>query len=182
MKDVMAMRERLAAFLAVREPGRSAQVDSYEVMTGGYSRVMAKASVRWDDGTSELLVLRGDPPTGESMLDTDRDAEWRVLQALTEIGSVTMPAARYYDETAEHLGTKCIVLDCAPGPTLHAVIGDLDDPTPFRDDLVDTMAAVHRVDLDRLPTSMPRPTSWDAYVDGANAIWADAEAELAESN
>ena len=57
-------------------------------------------------------------PPGEAMLETDRDTEWEVLQALTALGTVPMPAARYYDATAEHLGTKCIVLDCAPGPSL----------------------------------------------------------------
>src|SRR3954464_12548944 len=124
MKDVSAMPSQLAAFLGAQEPGRSATVDRYELMTGGYSRVMAKATVQWDNGERETLVLRGDPPTGESMLDTDRDAEWEVLQALTAIDPVPMPAARYYDGGAGHLGTKCIVLDCAPGSSLYSTIRD----------------------------------------------------------
>src|SRR4051794_9733183 len=126
MKDVSAMPARLAAFLEANEPGRTVAIDRYEIMTGGYSRVMARAAVRWGDGTAETLVLRGDPPAGEAMLETDRDAEWAVLQSLTALGTVPMPAARYYDAHAEHLGTKCIVLDCAPGPSLYSLIRDAD--------------------------------------------------------
>ncbi|HSS08951.1 MAG TPA: phosphotransferase, partial [Acidimicrobiales bacterium] len=179
MKDVAVMPSRLAAFLGRSERGRTATVESYELMTGGYSRVMAKADVRWDDGSAETVVLRGDPPAGEAMLDTDRDAEWNVLQALTELGSIPMPAARYYDATAEHLGTKCIVLECAPGPSLFSVIRDVEDPSPYRDRFVDSLAAVHTVELDRLPATIGRPTDWDAYLDKTNALWAETERQLA---
>lgn len=176
------MPGRLGAFLSHCEHGRTPRVDSYELMTGGYSRVMARAEVAWDDGSFETLVLRGDPAPGEAMLETDRDAEWEVLQALTHLATVPMPAARYYDGTAEHLGTKCIVLDCAPGPSLFSLIRELDDPTPYRDQLVDAMAAVHDVDLNRLPASVPRPTDWDAYLDGVNAHWRSTEQQLSESD
>jgi aminoglycoside phosphotransferase (APT) family kinase protein len=181
VKDLSSMPARLAAFLRQHD-GRGATVDRYELMTGGYSRVMARASVRWDDGSEQVLVLRGDPAAGEAMLDTDRDEEWAVLQALTELDRVPMPAARWYDADGTHLGTKCIVLDCAEGASLFSVISGLDDPTIHRDAFVDAMATVHAVPVDSLPPSMPRPTSWDAYLDATNALWADAERELAESN
>lgn len=181
MKDVEVMAKRLASFLGTTSC-RVATVQRYEVMTGGYSRVMAKADIRWDDDSVETLVLRGDPPPEEAMLDTDRDAEWAILRALTEIGAVPMPAARYYDGSGEHLGTKCIVLDCAPGQTLHSILLDVDDPSAYRERLVDTLAAVHGVDVDRLPTTVERPEDWDAYVASVNALWADTERGLSESN
>src|SRR5688500_2198512 len=134
MKDVATMGERLGHFLASCERGRGASVESYAPMTGGYSRVMAKADVRWDDGTVETLVLRGDPPAGEGMLETDRDVEWEVLQGLTRLGSVPMPAARYYDATGEQLGTKCIVLDCTPGPSLQSELEHTSDLVAHRDE------------------------------------------------
>ena len=84
MKDVATMPGRLAAFLNRNESGRTAAVEHYEIMTGGYSRVMARASVRWNDGARETLVLRGDPAPGEAMLETDRDVEWDVLRAITK--------------------------------------------------------------------------------------------------
>jgi len=182
MKDVASMGERLGRFLATREEGRTAIVERYAPMTGGYSRLMAKADIRWDDGTVETLVLRGDPPAGESMLDTDRDVEWEVLQGLTQLGTVPMPAARYYDATGEHLGTKCIVLDCTPGPSLQSALEAADDILVHRNALIDGLAAVHAVPIDDLASCLPRPASWDAYLDERIALWAQTEGMLAESN
>lgn len=176
------MPDRLGRFLAARHNGRAAVVEQYTPLTGGYSRLMAKADVRWDDGTVETLVLRGDPPAGESMLHTDRDVEWEVLQGLTYLGAVPMPAARYYDPDGEHLGTKCIVLECSPGPSLHAALQGAGDPLAHRDPFIDSLAAVHAVPLDALPDCLPRPASWDAYLDERIGLWAEAEGALAEAN
>ena len=63
MQDVQAMPELLSSFLS-QESGQKVSVTSYETMTGGYSRLMARAEVRWQDGSTETLVLRGDPPPG----------------------------------------------------------------------------------------------------------------------
>ena len=182
MKDVATMGERLSRFLATCEKGRAASVESYAPMTGGYSRLMAKADIRWEDGAIETLVLRGDPPPGEGMLETDRDVEWEVLQGLTRLGTVPMPAARYYDATGEHLGTKCIVLDCTPGPSLQSELERASDVIAHRDELIDSLAAVHAVPVDELPTCLTRPASWDAYLEERIALWAETERMLAESN
>ncbi len=181
MKDVVTMPDRLASFLSESD-GRKATVEGYQLLTGGYSRVMAKADIRWDDGLVESIVLRGDPPPDEAMLDTDRDIEWDVLRALTALGDVPMPAARYYDATAEHLGTKCIVLDCAPGPTLQSLVAGAVDPMAYRDRLVDAMASVHAVDVGPLPPTLTRPPTWDGYLDRTNALWAGTERLLAEAD
>ena len=182
MKDIGTMGERLSRFLAAQEVGRSAVVEHYAPMTGGYSRVMAKADVRWDDGAIETLVLRGDPPPGEGMLETDRDVEWQVLQGLTRLGAVPMPAARYYDATGEQLGTKCIVLDCTPGPSLQSELERTADVVTHRDEFVDCLAAVHAVPLDAVPSCIDHPATWDAYLVERIALWAETERMLAEAN
>ena len=44
MHNVNEMPARIVAFLAKAEPGwKNVKVDSYEVMTGGYSRLLARA-------------------------------------------------------------------------------------------------------------------------------------------
>ena len=66
MHNVDEMPERIAAYLAKVEPGwKDISVSSYQVMTGGYSRLLARAEVRHAGGT-EVLVLRGDPPRIDS--------------------------------------------------------------------------------------------------------------------
>jgi len=168
MHDPAAMPERLAAFLSHHDVGRDATVTSYDAMVGGYSRLMARAVVEWSDGTVETLVLRGDPPPGKAMMETDRDAEHALLRALTEAEAVAMPGVRGYDATGDHLGTKCIVLEFVPGRSLQAILNDLDADTQLahRDDLVDTMARVHSIDIDAISLPLPRPTDWDTYLGG----------------
>lgn len=185
------MPARLEAFLASVDGGRTATVHRYALMTGGYSRVMARADVEWSDGVTETLVLRGDPPPDKTMLITDRDAEWAVLQSLSAVASVPMPAARYYDATGEHLSTKAIVLDFCAGPSLQSVLNDLvavgtplDGPTMIahRDGFVDTITNVPAVELAMLPRSLARPASWDSYMSEVNRSWAEAEKLMVDSS
>ena len=165
MHDPESMPRLLAQYLSRADGRRSASVSTYEVMVGGYSRSMARAVVEWSDGSRETFVLRGDPPAGKSMMDTDRDSEWALLRSLGDAQAIDMPAARYYDGTGEHLGTKCIVLDFVDGRSLQSHLNDLSPDTGYgnhRNDLVDTMAKVHSIDVDALPdrpvpSGRPRP-------------------------
>jgi aminoglycoside phosphotransferase (APT) family kinase protein len=191
MHDLEGMPKRIAAFLASARPGRSVTVEHYALMTGGYSRVMARADVRWEDGSTETLVLRGDPPPDKTMLVTDRDAEWAVLNSLSSVSSVPMPKALHYDATGEHLGSKTIVLEFCSGPSLQTHLNELVESgaTPndarmlrARDAFVDTLACVPQVDLAKLPKSLPMPASWASYLSSVNRAWADNERMLSESN
>ncbi len=183
MHDVLAMPERLAQFLSDCESERSATVVGYRAMIGGYSRVMARADVEWSDGTSEALVLRGDPPPGKALIETDRDAEHELLQALTASGAIPIPGVRHYDRTGERLGTKCIVLEFVDGRSLQATLDALQDGR-YRDhgrDLVDTMARIHSIDVDAPPLPLPRPTSWDDYLGGLIDRFREADRSYGES-
>ena len=190
MHDLSAMPGRLSAFLATVRPEVSASVRSYTLMTGGYSRIMARAEIDWSDGSSQTLVLRGDPPPDKTMLVTDRDAEWAVLRGLSSVAEIPMPAALYYDATGHHLGTKAIVLEFCDGPTLQTQLTELvgagvalDDPrvVSIRNDFVDTIARVPQVDLTVLP-SLAQPMDWDSYLTSVNNAWAENERLLSESN
>lgn len=185
MHDASVMPERLGAFLTACDGDRRANVVEYEAMVGGYSRLMAKALVEWSDGRTQHLVLRGDPPPGKSMMETDRDLEWSLLNTLTAAQVVRMPAALHYDGTGEHLGTKCIVLEHVDGLSLQSV---LDHDTEGRDhlrhqrDLVDTMATVHAVTPDHVAGALDVPDDWDTYLGGLIDRFRQAEAAHAESN
>jgi aminoglycoside phosphotransferase (APT) family kinase protein len=184
MLDEAGMPARLEAFLSLSEPNRTATCRSYEIMTGGYSRSMAKAIVEWDDGSVESLVLRGDPPPEQALLDTDRDAEWALLDALSRAGELPMPAARYYDGSGAHLGTKCIVLDFCEGPSLHNILAEAGEGNlgGHPDRFVGALARVHTAPIDALPAAVERPTDWSSYMDSRNAAWAEAERSMADSN
>jgi aminoglycoside phosphotransferase (APT) family kinase protein len=185
MFDASVMPERLASFLTRHDGAREATVVAYERMVGGYSRLMAWAEVHWSDGTHERVVLRGDPPPGQSMMETDRDLEWALLTALAAIDGLAMPTARCYDATGEHLGTKCIVLDHVEGDSLQAVLNRIDPEHGYGDhgtELVDTLARVHSVDLEPLRGVIDVPTDWDAYLGGLIERFRQAEHGHVEAN
>lgn len=165
------MTDTLAAgferFLAAAEPDRAGRVTSCEEITGGYSRISARAVVQWQDGAEEMFILRGDPPAGRGVFVSDRDAEVALLRSLQGVAPVRTPTLRGYDATGEHLGSKCMVVEAAVGATdLQTLMAQADVVTPWTDLFIDTFAALHSTPLDVLPPSMPRASDWRSYLDG----------------
>jgi aminoglycoside phosphotransferase (APT) family kinase protein len=160
---------RFERFLAAVEPAREGRVVACEAITGGYSRISARARVRWRDGVEETFILRGDPPPGSGVFTSDRDAEREVLDALLTATSVSTPRVRWYDGSGEYLGSKAIVMDCAPAGSLQDEMARAQDIGPLADVFIDTFAAVHATPLARLPARMPHPPDWLSYLDGVLA-------------
>ena len=164
-----ALGPRFERFLAAVEPARQGRVIACEAITGGYSRISARAQVRWRDGVEETFILRGDPPPGSGVFTSDRDAEQELLQSLTTATSVSTPSVRWYDGSGEYLGSKAIVMDCAPAGSLQDEMARAQDVGPLTDLFVDTFAAVHATPLARLPARLPHPPDWLTYLDGVLA-------------
>jgi aminoglycoside phosphotransferase (APT) family kinase protein len=173
--DLDAMPARLADFLRRhRDDVELIEVTDYEPMAGGYSRSMARARVRYtSDGITleETVVLRGDPPAGHSMIETDRDQEWAILKALTDLGVIPIPSARYYDASGEHLGTKAIVMDHVTGGSLQSLIEEMTEYGDHPTRLARLWGEIHTITPDRLPAEMARPESWEARIDELIDTW-----------
>ncbi len=186
MHEIEQMPARLAAFLRLhRDDVELIEVIDYEPMAGGYSRSMARARVRYTSGgvaLEETVVLRGDPPAGHSMIDTDRDHEWRVLKALTDLDLIPIPPARYYDRSGEHLGTKAIVMDHVSGGSLQSLIEEMTDYGDHPTRLARLWGSIHGITPDQLPADMPRPASWEARIDELINTWRDNEAASVNSD
>lgn len=180
------MPARLAAFLQLhRDDVDEVEVTAYDPIAGGYSRSMARARVRYRAGETvleETVVLRGDPPPGVAMIETDRDAEWRLLSALTGHDSVPVPAARYYDHTGEHLGTKAIVMEHLPGGSLQAVIESTTDHGEHPERVARLLGRINRLTPEDLPDEMDRPDSWEARLDELLAAWRAVETDSVNSD
>ena len=178
------MPERLARFLTERT-GRTATVASYEPMIGGYSRLMARAEVEWSDGSRQSLVLRGDPPPGKAMMETDRAVEWSLLSALSAAGAIDMADALHFDDSGEGLGTRCIVLEFVEGRSLQSLLNEIDPDAGYGRhvfDLVDTMAKVHAIEPATVGDALARPTDWESYIDTLIDRFVVAESGHVESN
>lgn len=184
MDDPSVMPVRLAVFLAAREPEvTDIEVTAYEVMTGGYSRLLARADVRWSRGgvvEETSFVLRGDPPPDRSLIHTDRAYEWEVLKAVE--GQVRVAKGIYFDATGEHLGTKAIVLEHRSAESLapHAAgRGDELGELPLR--LAEAAASLHAIPVDQLPAVLGRPDSYDAYLTQRIDEWRRTAVDHCES-
>jgi aminoglycoside phosphotransferase (APT) family kinase protein len=179
MLDPERMPQLLGEFLAHKQPAwRNIKVSSYEVMTGGYSRLLAKATVTHDDG-HEVLVLRGDPPSDKVLIHTDRELEWDLVRVLNAHG-IRTPVAHYFDHTGEHLGTKALVIDFSHATSFlpYVAAGGAIDGLPTR--LAEALASYHAIPLEELPAQLGRPASWDAYLTDRIDEWrrtADAHVE-----
>jgi aminoglycoside phosphotransferase (APT) family kinase protein len=174
--------EALERFLSSVESGRRATVTAFRAITGGYSRLSVVADVRWDDAGTERLVLRGDPPPGDGVFVSDRDAEWRILQALSRAGSVPVARPRWYDATGEFFGTKCIVFDHFAGRSLQDMLREADDASDLGRMFVDAIVQVHSSPLDALEAAAEAPASWDDYVDGALEVYRMVDREVSDSS
>lgn len=181
MRDMDALAAGLSALIEREWPGRLPEVLSVRPLTGGYSRVMSRATIRWDGGEEQELVLRSDPTGDEVVYMTSRLTEWQVLRALTQSGGVPMPPALLYDD-GTHLGTETIVLGCCPGPSLQAAIQTGDADLAGRAlEVADALATIHATDLSLVDDVLEKPPSWDDYLADLTEEWARAERSHPES-
>jgi aminoglycoside phosphotransferase (APT) family kinase protein len=179
MLDPNTTPRQLERFLAERG-GEPVEVVGFEPLTGGYSLLTARFTVRTPRG-EKTYVVRADPPPDEALTHTDRGLEGELLAALTG-GDVPMPALRWADAGGVALGTPCLILDHVDGPQLlahlHAVGAERHPELALQ--LAEAIAAVHNVGVDAVPTTFDRPPSWDAYIDGFIAEWRHLEARHVE--
>ncbi len=177
------MPARLASFLAIQEPTASdIEVASYGVLTGGYSRLLGKASISWTIDGQRLhrtFVLRGDPPLDKQLIVTDRRQEFGVLRAVAP--HVATSAAVYLDATGEHLGTPALVIDFVDADSLLPFMAGRPDNTDLVAPLAETLAAFQRTSLTSLPDTMARPASWNEYISQRIDEWRRAALNHAES-
>ncbi len=174
--DDTDVQTRLQAFFGRRNESGSARVVAYDPITGGYSRETARVWVEDSTGIHGYVV-RSDPASGNSVLQTDRTEEWALLCALGKDGSVPVPAPLWFDADGSELGTRAIVMELIDGPSLLSVVRDEDPAQQLQLALpiADVVAAIHRFDVAALPAHLPVPASWDDYIDTCVRRWREAE-------
>jgi aminoglycoside phosphotransferase (APT) family kinase protein len=172
----------LQRFLDAMEPDRAATVTSCRPISGGYSRLSALADVKWADGTAERLVLRADPPPNTGVFVSDRDEEWRLLQALSGNSAVRTPTPRWFDATGEYFGAKCLTVDFFASRPLSDIAQDPAEVERAADIFVNTIADIHQCPLDVLPPELDRPSDWETYIESLVDILESADRDVADTN
>ena len=151
---------------------------SYEVMTGGYSRLLARAesSGRRDgERRAATFVLRGDPPPDRSLIHTDRGRRVGASCASSTTAGCARRGPTTSTTTGEHLGTPAIVLEHSEAHVVppHAARGRR-AVDGLQERLAEAAASFHTIPLDALPASLARPacrttTSATASTSGGEA-------------
>lgn len=164
MQDPSVMPEKIKALLD-SEGATDIVVSEYAPMTGGYSRLMARfeASFTYDGIAEEgVFVLRGDPPEGQAIIETDRTQEFSVIQSVSP--HLNTPPARFLDADGVHIGTPALIIEFTEAESTLPWIeenGISDLPTK----LAELAGAMHTIPVEQLPSSLARPVSGDPLTD-----------------
>jgi len=173
---------QLQKFLDHVAGSRGGTVTLLRPISGGYSRISTLATVRWADGSQESFVLRSDPPPDTGVFDSDRDCEWRLLEAISGKLPIRTPTPRWYDATGQHLGAKCFIVDFFRGQPLCDIAQQPGELPRAARIFVDTLAEVHRTPLGVLPPALERPADWESYIEGLVEHLARLDRDIADSN
>lgn len=175
--DVAAMPARIEAWLGSQ--GTPARVATYELIAGGFSRVMAKVVLEWPGGGTETLVMRADPPPELATLASDRSAEHRLLAALSAASTLPVPGVRWFVEDEAWFGSKALFIEYVPSRTLQAHFDAGGDPAHAAERFAELMAAVAATEPSQL--GLAAPHDWHAYIDGHLARWRRIETDHVEA-
>lgn len=176
----MTLDKALRAFLAARLPaGAEPEIHGLRRSGTGSSRENWPFDAVWSvDGqriTHELL-LRRDPQA--AVVDTGRDVEFRLLQALHGTG-IPVPAVHWLDGTGAELQRPSMIVERRAGAAHRAVLRDVDPMRLGADGrlrlaqrMCDVLAELHRLDgsVLGLPDPGPRPAEheldrWERELD-----------------
>lgn len=171
------MPHRLERFLGAQDPRLAdVRVSGFEPIVGGMSRAMARFRASYE-GRSLELILRADPPAGTAILESDRATEWALMSHLHAAGAVSIPRPRWFDGQGMILGTPAIIMDAVDGTSLVATSrsrnGEAQRQLALR--LADLAADLVGVPCESLPTALPRPASWERYMDDQISQWSILE-------
>jgi aminoglycoside phosphotransferase (APT) family kinase protein len=117
----------LATWLSERI-GADTQVSFHGPVPTGNSNVTMPFTAAWGPDAAEHLdlVLRMQVPDNQIFLDADVGREFRVLEALSSVGTVRVPQVRWLEPGRSALGHPFFVMDMVRGtvptgaPTIHA--------------------------------------------------------------
>ena len=164
MQDPTLMPEKIVALLEANGAS-DISVSGYEPMTGGYSRVMARfeASFTIDEShESGTYVLRGDPPEGQAIIETNRRQEFAVIQAVSPY--LNTPAARFLDADGAIIGTPALIIDFTEAEsTLPWIERNGASTLPLK--LAELSGSMHTIPVEKLPEILARPVSVDPLTD-----------------
>jgi aminoglycoside phosphotransferase (APT) family kinase protein len=173
--DAARAQALLACMRAAGSVGDGASVTYLEQLEGGFSRHSYAARVA-DEGTEAAYIVRARPQG--STLDTDLAQEFRVFELLVPEPVPTPAVHGLVDHQDTAFDGPFFVMDRLEGRAVNVWRGrdratlqaDWDGPRGLATDLVEHLAAIHRIDPE-LAARAATPRTFQEAVDHWQGVW-----------
>jgi aminoglycoside phosphotransferase (APT) family kinase protein len=176
------MDRALASYLAQQFPGAEIEIEEFAVIAGGYSRETFRFDAhitRTGERKVYPMILRKNPPEVVSILDTSREIEHNLLNAVREHTRIPVSESHFAIMDPGHFGTAAMIIERVQGcgePSLLFNGGPNEDQAEaVATHLCELIAELHTTDPKLLnpkgELDDPRGigldvSNWDAYMDG----------------
>ena len=161
---------------------KAAKVKSLTPLSGGYSRLTFRIGLDFD-GNEKNIILQYLPKGATGLVRVDRQVENDLLKYLSDKKYNWAPRLITSDINTEFFDSPALIFEAEPGrnfvDTCRAA--PIIDYSKLNKIVAETGAAVHKINIDELPKSITRPTSWSDYIDEQIEFFRKTEAEAQTS-
>lgn len=189
------MEEQLSAVLANHfDDADSVAINNLMALPGGFSRetFMFDAAVTRGDTTTELpLILRKDPPPSVALLETSRQVEHILIEALRANTTIPVSQSHFAVMDPDVFGERAMIIERMAGNSQTSDLfndgPDVDQVDQVIGHLCEVMVELHQADVDAIDPNGelrdPRgvgvdPTTWDSYMDTTFEYYIDTYPEM----
>lgn len=155
-----------------------ASIKSTSPVSGGYSRLTYLLEVECENAI-ESMILQYLPKGATGLVRVDRNIESDLLQHLSTLENIEAPQLITYDMDNTCFDSAALIFKAEAGKPFVEVCRDADQDNLGQLNKVVARAAaqVQSINIDNLPASLVRPTSWSNYLDKQIEMFREAEAE-----
>ncbi len=144
----------------------NAKITKVSPISGGYSRLTFKYEVELA-GTTSDLILQYVPKGSTGLVRVDRGVEKDILKFLSEQSNIKTSSLIASDVDNTYFDNAAFIFLAEKGRPFIEVCRDapLKQHGELNQIIARAAAEVHKLDIDTLPKSVTRPTSWEHYLE-----------------
>ena len=172
----------IACLAAANKFYEGAKVLEIAPISGGYSRLTFKYSIKTRKGTEEI-VLQYVPLGATGIVRIDRMVENDILNYLSLNEDLKSPTLIASDVKGDFFDNAAFIYKAERGrPFVDVCRGTQDNKLgPLNRIVARSAASVHGQDINKLPSSMYKPTDWEDYLTSQIELFKKTESETSKS-
>jgi aminoglycoside phosphotransferase (APT) family kinase protein len=160
------------------ELGRSEQITNVVQLSGGWSRHSFVANAAFDSGDERLYIVRVEAPGG--VLETDIASEYALYHALNDEPAIKTPRVYFFDATTDNpFDQRYMIMEHVHGRAANTfrrgdrewLAADWSESRGIASDMVDNLARLHTLPVERLPAGTVPELDFLAVVDRWQTVY-----------